>query len=112
MNWTFNDGGRLDAGLHGLAKDCAARAEAILFGVPYLKALDNFAGAMPHAYLDNILNNDGWSYREAKPDTVVSNLKGTVVAVLDKHYTVVIDNEINDIFDTSEKVVYSYWSKN
>ena len=112
MNWTFNDGGRLDAGLHGLVKDCAARAEAILFNVPYLQALDNFAGAMPHAYLDNILNNDGWSYREAKPDTVVSNLKGTVVAVLDKHYTVVIDNEINDIFDTSEKVVYFYWSKN
>mgnify|MGYP000586629131 CR=1 FL=1 len=112
MNWTFNDGGRLDAGLHGLVKDCAARAEAILFDVPYLKALDNFAGAMPHTYLDNILNNDGWSYIEAKPDTVVSNLEGTVVAVLDKHYTVVINNQINDIFDTSEKVVYSYWSKN
>ena len=112
MNWTFNDGGRLDAGLHGLVKDCAARAEAILFNVPYLKAIDNFAGVIPHAYLDNILNNNGWSYQEAKPDTVVSNLEGTVVAVLDKHYTVVIDNEINDIFDTSEKVVYSYWSKN
>ena len=112
MNWTFNDGGRLDAGLHGLVKDCAARAEAILFNVPYLKAIDNFANVMPHAYLDNILNNNGWSYREAKPDTVVSNLEGTVVAVLDKHYTVVIDNEINDIFDTSDKVVYSYWSKN
>ena len=77
MNWTFNDGGRLDAGLHGLVKDCAARAEAILFDVPYLKAIE-----------------------------------GTVVAVLDHHYTVVIDNEINDIFDTSDKVVYSYWSKN
>ena len=43
--WTFNDGGRADAGFKGAAGDCVTRAIAIATGKPYREVYDDLTAA-------------------------------------------------------------------
>lgn len=112
MNYIFNDGGRVKAGFSGLVRDCAARCIAITLDLDYLDVLDDFQGKNVDRYLDYILSLHGYSYREAPTGTLCTNIKGSSIVKQHMHYTTIIDDEIQDIFDTSEKTVYGYWSKN
>ena len=127
MSYIHNDGGR-SRYFKGTAGDCAARAMAIATGIDYKDCYDELARA--HAartgkrtarngiYKDDfslVLKRHGWTWNSAPKLTGrkarASDLTGTVIARMAKHYAAVIDGQVHDIFNSSHKMVYGYWSK-
>jgi hypothetical protein len=62
------------------------------------------------------LNSIGWYWRTApkfqgRKAKAADLPKGTHIARMAKHYVCVIDGVVYDTWDSSEKMVYGYWSK-
>lgn len=128
MSFNFNDGGRALAGFKGTAGDCGVRAVAIAFGLDYKEVYKELAQAnkdfgfsksarngLHKNVFESVLNRYGWVWHKA-PTFVgrkarCSDLIGTVIAKQAHHYVAVIDGVPNDIFDSSNKMVYGYWAK-
>lgn len=129
MTYILTDGGRQAAGFKGAAGDCGVRAMAIALGIDYAVcydelALANKAHGQPKSARNGILRNvyehvlarHGYVWNSAP---AISGRKarasdlppGKLIARQAKHYVAVIDGVIYDTFDSSEKMVYGYWSK-
>tara|TARA_R110000824_G_scaffold18676_1_gene73569 strand:- start:8906 stop:9562 length:657 start_codon:yes stop_codon:yes gene_type:complete len=126
--YQYNDGGRAEAGFKGTAGDCAARAMAIALGLSYKEAYDEVAQANKnHGYaksarngvykevFSEVLERHGWVWHsapkfEGRKARAKDMPAGTVIARQAGHYCAVIDGVIQDIFDSSHKMVYGYWA--
>ena len=127
--YTYNDGGRSKAGYKGTCGDCGVRAISIAIGIPYKEAYKLCAeenqkwgfkksarnGMMKDVY-DKILNQLGWSWVSApkfygRKAYCYDLPNGTYIARQAGHYVAVINQLPNDIWDSSEKMVYGYWEK-
>ena len=128
MKFTYNDGGRSQAGYKGNAGDCGARAMAIALGIDYKTAYDELAqankdkgyaksarnGIYKDVYAD-ALKKHGWVWhsaprfngRKARCSDMPS---GVVIAQQARHFVAVINGIPNDICDCSNKMVYGYWA--
>lgn len=126
MNFTYNDGGRKNAGYKGSAGDCGARAMAIALGLDYKTAYNKLAqankdkgfakSARDGIYKDiysDVLKSHGWIWHSA-PKFVGRKAKcsdmpsGTVIARQAGHYVAVVNGIPNDVWDSSEKMVYGF----
>lgn len=128
MKYHFNDGGRAAAGYKGKTGDCGARAMAIALGLDYKTVYKELAKAnanigraasvrhgVPTVIFADVLKRYGWVWKKA-PTFIgrkarCADLHGTVIARQSGHYVAVIDGVPNDIFDSSNKMVYGYWAK-
>jgi len=128
MNYNYNDGGRADAGLKGNS-DCGIRAVAIACKISYSDARAKLKEASAKGKLGSkaisrgIYKEDlsaalaiiGWTWKSA-PNIFgrkarCRDLTGTVIARQARHFVAVIDGVPQDTWDTSERMVYGYWSK-
>lgn len=128
-NYTFNDGGRAEAGFRGKAGDCATRAIAIATGKPYQEVYDAIneialrerptaktrgkrssarSGVFTKTaarYMESL----GWTWTPTM--AIGSGCKvhlrsdelptGRIVARVSRHYCAVIDGVIHDTHDPS-----------
>ena len=139
--FTYNDGGRAEAGYKGKTGDCGVRAIAIATGKPYQDVYDMvkaFGGAerprrdgkrnshprtgvwMPT--MKAIMEHLGWQWTptmsigsgckvHVRPDELPS---GRLILRLTRHYAAFIDGELHDTHDSSRdgsRCVYGYWSR-
>jgi len=137
--FTYNDGGRLEAGFKGTTGDCVTRSIAIVTGKPYLEVYNDLnelgkterlshrkrgkSNARTGVYKATIyryLEKLGYTFT---PTMFIGSgckvhLKseelpaGRLIVNCSKHLTAVIDGVINDIFDPSRqgtRCVYGYW---
>jgi hypothetical protein len=128
MKYHFNDGGRAAAGYKGKTGDCPARAMAIALGLDYKEVYKKLAQANADhcqkksvrnginiALFSDILKQYGWVWHKAPTfsgrKARCSDLTGTVIARQSKHVVTVIDGVPNDIWNSSNKMVYGYWAK-
>lgn len=141
MRFRYNDGGRKAAGFKGTADDCACRALAIATELSYKEAYDliNDYGkrerltakrrkrstARTGVYNDTfkkIMSSLGWTWVSTmaigsgcqvhlKEDELPG---GVIICNVSRHYTTVINGEINDTFDPSRegsRCVYGYFKR-
>lgn len=140
--WEYNDGGRAAAGFRGSARDCVARSIAIAADIPYRDVYDALAdgtanqrrssttGKRSRSAGNGIYTKRKW-FKDYMASlgfkwtscmgigtgctTHLSDFgKGTYIAALSKHYTVVKDGVIHDTHDPSRdgtRCVYGYWRK-
>ena len=140
-HFSYNDGGRSDAGFKGTAGDCVVRAITIATGFTYseiystmnlfvkderlTKRKRNKSASRTGVHKDQIqkfLNALNWTWTPTmfigqgckvhlKADELPS---GILVVSLSKHVTCVVDGVINDTYDCSRngtRCVYGYWTK-
>ena len=128
MNYIYNDGGRAASGRKGIAGDCGVRALAIASGMDYSAAYKLLAetnkqfgfaksarnGLHKEVY-SHALESLGYKWHSAPKfqgrKARASDLTGTVIARMAGHFAAIIDGKPHDIFDSSHKMVYGYWSK-
>lgn len=140
MRWTFDDGGRKDAGYKGNAGDCACRAVSIATGKPYQEVYDalnaiganersskrrrgqsnartGFHGSTLRKYLLGLGYH--WTPTMRIGQGCTTHLcdgelpMGRLIAFVSKHYVAVIDGVIHDTFDPSRagrRCVYGYFT--
>jgi len=129
MNYKQNDGGRQAAGFKGTAGDCGARAIAIALGLDYKSVYKELAQAnadngraksarngISKDIYSEVLKRYGWVWmqspkfagRKARCSDMPA---GAVIAKQANHYVAVIDRVANDIWDSTERMVYGYWAK-
>lgn len=138
MKFVYSDGGRAEAGFKGTTGDCAARALAIVEGMPYKEAYDliNAYAKKERRKKKSSARTGVWinTYKKVlkdldyewvplasigKPAPKLTNESvpfGRVIARLTRHYCAVVDHEIQDNHDPrdnlyGEKAVYGYWVK-
>lgn len=138
--WTFDDGGRSEAGYKGLTSDCGARAIAIAAEMPYQEAYDlinEFAQReRPHARKRRssartgvhratmrwIMEYLGWTWTPtmAIGSGTTVHLRGgelppgRLIVACSKHYVAVIDSIVHDTHDPTRdgtRAVYGYWQE-
>jgi len=127
--FVYDDGGRLDAGLKGKSGDCAVRAVAIATGMKYKEAqalIKDFsakgklgskaiANGVYKEDLDAALRSIGWKWFSAPKfegrKARYSDINGIAIVRMARHYAAVIEGELRDSWDSSEKMVYGYWAK-
>lgn len=133
--WTYNDGGRAEAGFKGDAGDCVARAVAIATGRPYREVYDELAqlvkdsggaksarNGIPKKLVRDYIISQGfaWTPTMKVGQGTTVHLKadelpgGTIIASVSKHVVAVIDGQINDTHDPSrdgKRAVYGYYTK-
>ncbi len=139
--WTYNDGGRAQAGYKGTTGDCVTRAIAICTGIPYQTIYDDindFAkmerprnGNSRSSSREGVMKETSRRYICEKLGLVWKacmgigtgckvHLKadelpdGRIIVKLSKHLCAVIDGVMNDLSDCSRngtRCVYGYWSK-
>jgi hypothetical protein len=129
MGYVFNDGGKVAAGFKG-SEDCATRALAIALELDYKDARAILmkhskmgrlgSGAISRGVykedLDSALRSLGWKWvsvkkiagRKAKYTDIDST---RFIARMAKHFVAVVNGNILDTFDSSDKMVYGYWEK-
>ena len=124
-HYTHNDGGREASGRKGTAGDCSGSAVDLDYDYCYTAlAQANKNSGRPKSVRNGIMRGDfndvlvnhGWiwipapkfSGRKARCSDMPS---GTVIARQARHFVAVIDGVPQDIFDSSEKMVYGYWQK-
>ena len=129
MAYTYNDGGRAEAGFKGVM-DCGVRAYAVALQVPYKEARRILKkhtkagmagdGALSKGIFkkdyDSALKAAGWEWHKAPtfPGRKARHYdmpKGRVIVKMAKHFAAVVDGELQDVFDSSDKMVYGYWRK-
>lgn len=140
MEWTFDDGGRADAGFVGTAGDCVCRAISIAAQLDYkevYKKINSYAkdermtkrqGSRSSARegvrkntSKRILRDLGWKWHPTM--TIGSGCsvhmraeelpKGRIICKLSHHLVAVIDGVIHDTYDCSRegtRCVYGYWT--
>ena len=124
-----DDGGRQAAGLKGSSGDCAVRAVAIAIGMPYRdaqKLVKDFAAkgrqgnraiarGVYKEDLDAALRSIGWVWHKARViegrKARYSDIPGTAIVRMARHYAAVVDGGLHDSWDSTEKMVYGYWAK-
>ena len=123
----YNDGGRAKAGFKS-ENDCGVRAVAIACQLTYEESRKRLkkaskAGKMGSGQISKgiykqdmtaALKEIGWVWcpapkLQARKARYHDLPRGRVIARMAKHYVAVIDGEINDTWDCSEKMVYGYW---
>lgn len=127
--YQFNDGGRASAGFTGQSGDCAVRALAIATGMDYKaarKLVKEFAAkgkqgnkAIANGVykedLDACLRSLGWRWMPAPKfdgrKARYSDIYGTAILRMARHFAAVVDGVLMDTFDSREKMVYGYWFK-
>jgi hypothetical protein len=140
MMWTFDDGGRADAGYTGTAGDCVTRAIAIATGHPYQEVYDRLnqiakserppkrgrpsnarTGVLKRTYR-KLLVEWGWVWTPTMfigSGTTV-HLRadelpmGRLIVEVSKHVTAVLNGVVFDTHDPSRdgtRCVYGYWSQ-
>lgn len=129
MNYVYNDGGRSKAKFKGRAGDCAARALAIALKIDYEQAYRLVAdtnadfgyaksarnGVHKEVY-HYLLKQLGFTWHhapkfEGRKAKCSDMPKGVVIARQAKHFVAVIDGIPQDTWDSSQKMVYGYWSE-
>ena len=127
--FVYNDGGKKASGRKGVSGDCGVRAMAIALGLEYSTCYIELAqankefgykksarnGLMKEVF-QSVLKKRGWTWHKAPTfsgrKAYASDLpKGTFIARMSRHYATVIDGVPHDIFDSSPKMVYGYWTK-
>lgn len=138
LPWTYDDGGRGDAGFRGEAGDCATRAAAIVTGLPYRDAYDRInalaqenerprkrkrssarEGVWPET-LRLFMEERGFVWTPTM--TIGSGCKvhlaegelpgGALVVRCSRHYTAILDGIVHDTHDPTRegtRCVYGYW---
>lgn len=133
--WTYNDGGRADAGFRGEAGDCVTRAFAIATARPYRDVYDDLAdrcaaagrarsarNGIPTKIMRAYMADEGWDWTPTmsigsgttvhlRADELPS---GIIVARVTKHVCAVIDGVVHDTADPTRdgtRAVYGYWSQ-
>lgn len=140
MKWTYNDGGREQAGYKGRTGDCVTRAIAIASGKPYQEiygTLNTIRGSMrqtkrvragssrtgvPVPVLKKYLAENGWKWTPLMQ--IGSGCKvhlkdgelpmGRIIARCSRHLVAVLDGVLHDTFDSSRngtRCVYGYWKQ-
>ena len=127
MTFNFNDGGRQKAGFKGTAGDCGARALAIFFNAEYDWAYKLIAetnkefgyaksarNGVHKTVYSHVVGMLGLKWHPAPKFTgrkakCADMPKGTVIARQAHHFVTVIDGIPQDIWDSSNKMVYGYW---
>lgn len=126
--YKYNDGGRTEAGFKS-EHDCGIRAVAIACELSYNEARallkrSSKLGKMGSGQISkgiykedmtHALRTIGWRWCPAPKfegrKARYSDLpKGRVIARMAKHYVAVVNGEIHDTWDSSQKMVYGYWS--
>lgn len=140
--FTYNDGGRKEAGFKGLAGDCAVRAISIATEKPYIEVYKkiNLMGkaeriskrktgkstAREGVYMETMkkyFETIGWKWiptmfigSGCKVHAIKNELpSGRLVLRLSRHFVACLDGVLNDTFDPSrggKRCVYGYWVKN
>jgi hypothetical protein len=126
--YKFHDGGRVDAGMKS-DTDCGIRAIAIATGMDYQevrKFIKEFTlvGKMGSRSISRgiykedmtaALKSIGWVWCSAPKfegrKARYSDIPGTAILRMAKHYSTVIDGVLLDSWDSSHKMVYGYWKK-
>jgi hypothetical protein len=127
--YKYDDGGKSETTLKG-ASDCGIRAVAIACEISYmdarhlLKEFSNKGKLGSRAISNGIYKEDmeatlsslGWSWRsapkfEGRKARYYDMPRGRVIVRMAKHYAAVIDGNLHDAWDSSQKMVYGYWSK-
>lgn len=141
-NFTYNDGGRTEAGYKGNTGDCVTRAIAIASKTSYREVYDALNGLSKYertgkrktgksnartgvykSTYHKYLLSKGWKWtptmligQGCKVHLKASELpKGRIIVSLSKHLSAVINGVVNDTFDPSRngtRCVYGYYSKN
>jgi len=141
ITFTYNDGGRSEAGYTGTTGDCAVRAIAIATETPYQEVYDAInkigrsertgkrkrgksnarTGVFKEA-VQKYFKSIGWKWTPTmfigsgctvhlRADELPS---GRLLCNVSKHYVAVIDGVINDTFNPSRngtRCVYGYYAK-
>ncbi len=129
MSFIYNDGGRIEAGFK-TQTDCGIRALSIACEISYKearailkKAAKNgkqengqIAGGIYKEDLDSALEQFGFKWHSApkfkgRKAKYYDLPKGRIVARMSKHFVAVIDKQLHDTWDSSEKMVYGYWKQ-
>lgn len=126
--YQYSDGGREAAGLKSKT-DCGIRAVAIACDMPYQdarKLLKEYAQRGKQGSrmiskgvykedMDAALRSLGWRWVKAPTfegrKARYSDIPGTAIVRMAKHYAAVIDGVLYDSWDSSTKMVYGYWAK-
>lgn len=128
-NFIYNDGGRLEAGFK-TQTDCGIRAVAIACDISYKDARailkksakngkqgnGQIANGIYKEDLNSALETFGFKWQQApkfegRKAKFYDLPKGKIIARMSKHFVAVVDNVIHDTWDSSEKMVYGYWTK-
>lgn len=139
LSWTYDDGGRRDAGFKGSTQDCVTRAVAIGTGMAYRDAYDLINEAATHerpraghnrssartgvhtATMRRVLADLGWIWTptmEIGSGCQVHLAEGELpgddrlIVRTSRHITAVINGVIHDTNDPSRggtRCVYGYW---
>lgn len=124
-----SDGGRKAAGYIGNARDCAVRAMAIAMKLDYKVCYKEIAdanklfgyeksarnGIMKNVF-EYVLNKHGYTWHKApilagRKARAADLPKGRLIARQSKHFVAVIDGVVYDTFNSTDKMIYGYWSK-
>jgi len=127
--FVFNDGGRIAAGYNSLGTDCAIRSIAIALDMDYkeaMKLMKEFAakGRQGNKRVANgvykqdltaALKSKGWVWHSAPKfhgrKARYTDIPGIAILRMAKHFSVVRNGELHDTWDSSNCMVYGYWSK-
>ena len=137
IQFTYDDGGRADAGFKGVTGDCVTRAAAIATGRPYREIYDliNEMGAnerrrtIKHSSARTGVQNDTtralmaalgltWTPTMSIGSGCRVHLRadelpgGAIVVKLSRHVAAVVNGVLRDTYDSSRDVtrcVYGYW---
>lgn len=127
-NYTYDDGGRVAAGMKSQG-DCGIRAIAIAVGMEYhtaRKFIKEFAkvGKQGNGQISqgiwkedmtSALKSIGWVWCSAPKfegrKARYSDIPGTAILRMARHYSTVKDGTLYDSWDSSHKMVYGYWAK-
>jgi len=134
-DWTYNDGGRTDAGFTGKTGDCVTRAITIATGKPYKEVYNDLAEGMQKVtgkksardgvdkkVYQKVLAEYGWRWvptMSIGSGTTVHLTpeelpNGVVITRLSGHLATMVDGVVHDTHDPSRngtRAVYGYWVK-
>jgi len=129
--WVNDDGGKAATGRKGTSGDCVVRAITIATGMDYetvyrmvAKEAANFGfkksarDGIHNQVRDKVLRDLGFVWYSApkfagrKARCADLYDKGMVIARQARHIVAVNYGMPHDIFNSSQKMVYGYWSKN
>ena len=125
MNFTFNDGGRSKHYRKKKLGDCAVRAIAIALEQDYKQTLVDLCevsisvGGVPNIpqVYDVYLEQKGWIKNKPPRDSNGRKIRlkdwghNRAIVLTTRHLTCVIDNCVNDIWDTRAWCCNSYYTK-
>ena len=127
--YTYNDGGREAAGMK-TKTDCGIRSMAIACNLTYSEARTKLKDAASLGKMgsksvargiykedmSDALRKLGWVWHsapkiEGRKARLTDLPHGRIIVRMAKHFAAVIDGELNDTWDSSQKMVYGYWAK-